>query len=585
MGFRKTPRRKTIFVAVVFGAGFLAWRHGIRSTDGGYESFVPGLTETKIRPDTRDSAVANLDAVQIAEAVPSSATDANPMESEVLWKGVSMFNAMMWGGSIVSSKAGIDALASAGFEEPGVLFGALRFTVATLCLSPWLFSSSSLQSTLGSLKVGAFYGAGYVAMFVALGLGTTAAKTSFFGSLQAVVCAGITCIAAGRLNLGTLAAAAMAVTGVGVLEFAGGGALDLGIGDLVASLVPLSFGAGWYVLGQTMKDHPQDTLPSTAIQLGMTALANIGWLAWQKGGDGAMELGMQLPQVLQAPGLLGPLCFSALVGNVLTMWLANEALRRVKGSDVALIAASEPLWAAVAAMALLGDVLQPHEILGGALLIGAVVCNETLAEETAEGVDAPESEPDLLKRASLSAPYFARMAVHLRRGSKLVLPTAGSTDSGSGAKPSVTGPLAFASSGGDDAQATIADMEDRFKQKAQEIQSGADGIVDQVSDSLKNGFSSAMQSVEKKADSTVAEAESAADNVQQRIKELVKNQQQKEGGNKPSPPASFAEASEKTTSASAFVVPFFLVAGAAGGFYLRKRTSGDDLESVYHMQV
>ena len=43
------------------------------------------------------------------------------------------------------------------------------------------------------------------------------------------------------------------------------------------------------------------------------------------------------------------------------MWLANEALRRVKGSDVALIAASEPLWAAVAAMALLGDVLPPAE--------------------------------------------------------------------------------------------------------------------------------------------------------------------------------------------------------------------------------
>ena len=92
---------------------------------------------------------------------------------------------------------------------------------------------------------------------------------------------GITCIAAGRLNMGTLAAAAMAVTGsdsmrpiasgrtgkrhvrsdfwlglkaagVGVLEFGGGGALDLGVGDLVASLVPLSFGAGWYVLGQTM---------------------------------------------------------------------------------------------------------------------------------------------------------------------------------------------------------------------------------------------------------------------------------------------------------------------------------------------
>ncbi|CAE7341633.1 mco [Symbiodinium pilosum] len=289
-----------------------------------------------------------------------------------------MFNAMMWGGSIVSSKAGIDALASAGFEEPGVLFGALRFTVATLCLSPWLFSSSSLQSTLGSLKVGAFYGAGYVAMFLALGLGTTAAKTSFFGSLQAVVCAGITCVIAGRLNMGTLTAAVMAVTGVAILEFAGGGSLDLGFGDLVCSLVPLSFGAGWYVLGRTMKDHPQDTLPSTAIQLAMTAAANVGWLTWQRGGD-VVELGTQIPQLLQVPGLLGPLCFSALVGNVLTMWLANEALRRVKGSDVALIAASEPLWAAVAAMAVLGDVLQPHEIVGGALLIGAVVTGSSVA--------------------------------------------------------------------------------------------------------------------------------------------------------------------------------------------------------------
>ena len=41
------------------------------------------------------------------------------------------------------------------------------------------------------------------------------------------------------------------------------------------------------------------------------------------------------------------------------MWLANEALRRVKGSDVALLAASEPLWAAVASMMLLGDALRP----------------------------------------------------------------------------------------------------------------------------------------------------------------------------------------------------------------------------------
>ena len=36
----------------------------------------------------------------------------------------------------------------------------------------------------------------------------------------------------------------------------------------------------------------------------MTALANVGWLTWQKGGLAAAELGMQLPQLLQVPLLL-----------------------------------------------------------------------------------------------------------------------------------------------------------------------------------------------------------------------------------------------------------------------------------------
>ncbi|CAJ1457950.1 unnamed protein product [Effrenium voratum] len=225
----------------------------------------------------------------------------------------------------------------------------------------------------------------YVAMFLALGLGTTAAKTSFFGSLQAVVCAGITCILARQLKIGTLAAAALAVTGVGVLELAGSGPLELAPGDLICSLVPLSFGAGWFILGKTMKDYPEDALPSTALQLALICLACLGWTGASSFHQGGLEavaaVFAQLPSLLLTPNLLPPLLFSALVGNVLTMWLANEALRRVKGADVALIAASEPLWAALAGIAFLGDVLHPHEVVGGALLIAAVVCNELWAEE------------------------------------------------------------------------------------------------------------------------------------------------------------------------------------------------------------
>lgn len=371
----RAQKRKTLLTLTVLG--IFLWRLA--------PCFVPGWQVASSRSPSQQAL-----ADGSAEVLPAQpeALEANFLESEGLWKSVSMFNAMMWGGSIVSSKAGIDALASAGVEEPGCLFGALRFLVATLCLSPWLFASSSLESMFGSMQVGTCYGAAYMAMFLAMGLGTSAAKTSFFGSLQAVVCAGITCFVARQFKIGTLAAAALAVAGVGILEFAGCGTVELVSGDLICSLVPLCFGAGWFILGQTMKKFPQDTLPSTALQLAMTALGCTGWTlasSFLKGGvDGLEQLLSDLPQVLQAPGLMPSLLFSALIGNVLTMWLANEALRRVKGSDVALLAASEPLWAAVAAMLFLGDVMQPNEMLGGALLIAAVVCNELWVESEVE---------------------------------------------------------------------------------------------------------------------------------------------------------------------------------------------------------
>lgn len=355
------------------------------------DGFVPGWQSVSTRSLPKQ-AIAD----GIAE-LPAETPTENFLESEGLWKGVSMFNAMMWGGSIVSSKAGIDAIAATGVEDPGCLFGALRFLVATLCLSPWLFASTSLESMFGSIKVGGCYGAAYMAMFLAMGMGTSAAKTSFFGSLQAVVCAGITCVVARQFKIGTLAAAALAVAGVGILEFAGGGVLELAPGDLICSLVPLFFGAGWFILGQTMKNFPEDTLPSTALQLAMTALGCTGWTLLStfssSGMEGVSGLLWQLPDILSAPGLMPSLLFSALIGNVLTMWLANEALRRVKGSDVALLAASEPLWAAVASMMLLGDVMQANEMLGGALLIAAVVCNELWVESESQMM--PDSKEQL----------------------------------------------------------------------------------------------------------------------------------------------------------------------------------------------
>jgi len=274
------------------------------------------------------------------------------------WKGVTLFNAVCWGSSYISTKAGIDALSSAGVEDAPVVFGALRFVLAALPLLPWLWKSSSPESARSSAVVGSLGAVAYAAVFVSFSYGTTGAKAAFITALQTTVVASLSSMAAKRLNLSTFCSALLALGGVGVLEFSSG-PVEATIGDLICMASPILIGLSWHVLGESTKKFPKDATPTAAIQLlcfGMLfAVWSLGELLLRHGPAGLLQGATHFPELLQTPGLLPALLFSAFFGNTVTMLLSSEAMKRLKASDVSLIVASEPLWAALAAAAFLGE--------------------------------------------------------------------------------------------------------------------------------------------------------------------------------------------------------------------------------------
>ncbi len=73
------------------------------------------------------------------------------------------------------------------------------------------------------------------------------------------------------------------------------------------------------------------------------------------------------------PALLG----LGLVSTAIAIQAFYAGVRRVGGARAALISTVEPVYTVVLAMILFGERLTPMQLLGGALVIGAVILAET----------------------------------------------------------------------------------------------------------------------------------------------------------------------------------------------------------------
>mmetsp|Transcript_88727 Transcript_88727/g.141267 ORF Transcript_88727/g.141267 Transcript_88727/m.141267 type:complete len:494 (+) Transcript_88727:71-1552(+) len=358
-----------------------------------------------------------------SEATATGSTGATVRWSKItlFWKAVMILNSACWGSTFIGTKAGIDALKAADVRNPGAVFGFLRFALAAFPLLPWLGRSSSLESAAMSFLVGLIWGTSYACTFVSYTLGTTGAKAAFITSLQSVVVAACTSIVAGRLQLGTIFSALLAVLGVAFIEL--NGALDPTLGDAVCMVAPIGVGIGWYVLDKNMKKYPNDFIPSVVIQFAVFTSIFAVWLLkdcdenhQNQGHEVGNHLGslgslgssiipwfqqlQQLPELLRTPNLLCPLLFASIFGNLLTMLAANVACRYLPVSDVSLIVTTEPLFAAVAAVCCIGETFSLGDCAGGFFIMAALLCNELWGETQDETNEA--MKPMMAMKSDLS---------------------------------------------------------------------------------------------------------------------------------------------------------------------------------------
>ncbi|CAJ1337460.1 unnamed protein product [Effrenium voratum] len=306
------------------------------------------------------------------------------------WKAVALFNAACWGSSYISSQAGIDAMSSAGVEDAAIVFGACRFALAALPLLPWILKSSCSESARGSALVGTLSAVAYAAVFASISHGTSGAKAAFIMALQTIIVAFCSSLAANRFQLGSIASAVLALCGIGLLEL-GGGAEAAGSaseGDMLCMAAPLLMGLSWHVLGNHMRQYPQDATPAVAIQLACFAFVFVCWTVLEQmslhGLEGVALLAHRVPQLLEVPNLVPALLFSAFLGNTVTYLLCNCTMKHLKADEVSLLSASEPLWAALVASLMLHQSLAPSELMGGALVVAGIVAAELWSESEPE---------------------------------------------------------------------------------------------------------------------------------------------------------------------------------------------------------
>ena len=69
--------------------------------------------------------------------------------------------------------------------------------------------------------------------------------------------------------------------------------------------------------------------------------------------------------------------YMVVFGTVLPFALVLQSLRQLRATQASIVGMTEPVIASLIAFALLGEVMTPIQILGGAIVLGAVIVAET----------------------------------------------------------------------------------------------------------------------------------------------------------------------------------------------------------------
>lgn len=255
-------------------------------------------------------------------------------------------------------------LKSASVDLSSVEISAVRFLIATLCMTPFLLKAPR-RAWIDGLLLGALGLVSYVTQAYGLQY-ISSNRSAFLTSLNVLMVPFLGLMFGGRLSWPVLLAALFACFGIGLMSWEGGGNL---LGDAATIVCALAYALYVIVLSQRSERHEAKHLAATQIAV-MALLASV-WMLLQSFNTDALAT---------LPARLAPhtatLLYLGACATAGMLFLQAVGQRQVSADKAAVIYAMEPVFAALFGWLWLGELLGWRGIAGGAIVLGALIVSE-----------------------------------------------------------------------------------------------------------------------------------------------------------------------------------------------------------------
>jgi drug/metabolite transporter (DMT)-like permease len=304
----------------------------------------------------------------VAEATPASRFgDGLRARKQLAADAALLMVTLIWGATFVMVKDAVTAF-------PVFSFMALRFTLAALALAPLVLWQSRRSRTrppqaglrksngvvLPSLLVGTALFTGYAFQTFGLQL-TTPAKAGFITGLSvAIVPVAAALVLRQPPSRNAWIGVSLATVGLALLSLTPD--LTVQPGDLLVMGCAVAYAAHILLLGHFAPRH-------NAMQLALGQIATVAVLSI------AAALIFD-PRAQMTGQVLFAAAFTGVLATAVAFFIQTVAQRFTTSTHTALIFAAEPVFAGLFSFLLIGEVLGPRQLAGGALILGGMLVAE-----------------------------------------------------------------------------------------------------------------------------------------------------------------------------------------------------------------
>ena len=246
----------------------------------------------------------------------------------------------------------------------GAEITALRFLIAGLCMLPF-----AVKASRRAWRDGALLGVVALASYATQAIGLeyiSANRSAFLTSLNVLMVPFLGLLRGGRLSVQVVSAAVLACIGIGLMSWEGGSNF---LGDGLTVAGAFAYAVYVIVLSRFIQHHESRTLVAT--QIVIMAVIGAAWLLiTHPSGSTLIVLGEHARPVWSSLVYLG------MVASAGMLFLQAVGQRHVAPDKAAVIFTMEPVFAALFAWLWLRETLGVRGLVGGALVVAAVILGE-----------------------------------------------------------------------------------------------------------------------------------------------------------------------------------------------------------------